>query len=128
MNIGEAAVLSKLPAKTIRYYEEVQLVVPGRQPNGYRDYGSQEVHKLTFVQRARNLGFSLDECRVLLSLYDDKSRSSRDVQEIAKARLITIDQKLEEMQSLKRTLEHLVTHCSGDDKPDCPILDELAGH
>ena len=127
MNIGEAAELSNLPAKTIRYYEEVDLVVPSRQSNGYRDYDRDSVHKLKFVQRARSLGFSLDECRILLSLYEDKSRSSRDVRKLAKARLEIVDQKLEEMQSLKRTLEHLVDHCGGNDKPDCPILDELAG-
>ncbi len=127
MNIGEAAELSNLPAKTIRYYEEVALVVPGRKSNGYRDYDAESVHKLRFVQRARGLGFSLDECRILLSLYEDKSRSSSDVRSLAKARLEMVEKKLEEMHSLKRTLEHLVDHCSGDDMPDCPILDELAG-
>ncbi len=81
MNIGTAARQSELPAKTIRYYEEIGLVSPDRAHNGYRDYGDGDIHKLRFIQRARSLGFSIDECRQLMALYDDKSRASRDVKD-----------------------------------------------
>lgn len=127
MNIGEAAKRSGLPAKTIRYYEEIGLVAPTRSPNGYRDYSDSDVHRLRFVQRSRSLGFTIDECRLLLSLYDDKHRASGDVKAIALEKVAEIDRKIEEMQSLRDTLANLARHCHGDGRPDCPIIDDLAG-
>jgi MerR family copper efflux transcriptional regulator len=127
MNIGQAADLSKLPVKTIRYYEDIKLVTPNRLSNGYRDYSENDVHRLAFLQRSRSLGFSIEECRLLLSLYDDDQRSSSDVRSIASAKIGEIDKKIKELQSLKLTLEALVQNCHGDGKPDCPIIDSLAG-
>ena len=126
MNIGEAANRSRLPAKTIRYYEEIGLIHPDRGENGYRDYGDKDVHKLRFLHRSRGLGFSVEECRQLLALYEDKSRASADVRDIASSKLNEIDRKIRELVELKRTLEHLVHACHGNDRPDCPILEELA--
>lgn len=127
MNIGDAAERSGLPAKTIRYYEDIGLVVADRRPNGYRDYGERHIHKLCFVQRARGLGFTVDECRSLLSLYEDKGRASADVKRLAEARLADIDRKIAELRGMRATLSTLVENCHGDGRPDCPILDDLAG-
>lgn len=127
MNIGEAAEATGLPAKTIRYYEDIGLVAAERKPNGYRDYGAAELHSLHFVQRARSLGFSVADCRDLLSLYRDRKRSSGDVKTLAKTRLAEIDGKIAELQSLRATLSHLIDSCAGDNRPDCPIIDGLAG-
>ena len=127
MNIGTAAEASGLPAKTIRYYEEIGLVAPARRDNGYRDYAEADVHRLRFLHRARGLGFSIDDCRHLLSLYDDKHRASADVKALARQRIGDIDAKIAELQSLRGTLSALVHACHGDERPDCPILDELAG-
>jgi len=127
MNIGEASERSGLPAKTIRYYEDIALVAPDRAENGYRDYSSSDVHRLRFLHRARNLGFSIDECRLLLSLYTDRNRASADVKAMAEQRLMEIDAKIQALQSLKSALQPLVDCCHGDDRPDCPILDDLAG-
>lgn len=127
MNIGTAAQASGLPAKTIRYYEEIGLVAPARRDNGYRDYAEADVHRLRFLHRARGLGFSIDDCRHLLSLYDDKHRASADVKALARQRIGDIDAKIAELQSLRGTLSALVHACHGDERPDCPILNELAG-
>ncbi|RCK52486.1 transcriptional regulator [Thalassospira profundimaris] len=127
MNISEAAQQCGLPAKTIRYYEDIGLVLPGRQANGYRDYSDQDLHKLRFLQRSRGLGFSIDDCRLLLSLYEDRNRASADVRQIAKAHLEDIDRKIAELKSLQTTLRQLVHQCHGDDRPDCPIIEDLAG-
>ena len=126
MNVGEAANLCGLPSKTIRYYEDIGLVVPNRQPNGYRDYGEADICKLQFIQRSRSLGFSIDDCRSLLSLYEDTSRASADVKAIAQARLADIRRKIDELESLHATLSNLVNACHGDHRPDCPILEDLA--
>ncbi|MEZ5838033.1 MAG: Cu(I)-responsive transcriptional regulator [Geminicoccaceae bacterium] len=129
MNIGEAAQRASLPAKTIRYYEEIGLVTAsGRLPNGYRDYDTGDVHRLRFVQRARSLGFTVEECRGLLELYADRNRASADVKAMAAARIADIDRKIEELASMRQTLHELVSRCHGDDRPDCPILDGLADH
>ncbi|WP_137935254.1 Cu(I)-responsive transcriptional regulator [Mesorhizobium comanense] len=128
MNIGDASAQSGLPAKTIRYYEEIGLLKPGRAGNGYRDYSVKDLHGLRFLQRARSLGFSVDDCRQLLSLYHDKARESADVKAIAEAKLVEIDRKIAELVGLRGALHHLVAHCHGDERPDCPIIDELAGH
>ena len=127
MNIGEAAERSGLPPKTIRYYEDIGLVVADRRANGYRDYSEGHVHKLCFVQRARSLGFTVDECRSLLSLYEDKSRASADVKQLAQSRLTDIDRKIAELRGMRAALSSLIDGCYGDQRPDCPILDDLAG-
>ena len=126
MNIGDASERSGLPAKTIRYYEEIGLVRPDRGDNGYRDYREADIHKLRFLQRARGLGFSVEECRQLLALYEDRNRASADVRLMASAKLSEIDRKIRELTGLRRTLETLVHACHGNDRPDCPILEELA--
>lgn len=127
MNISSAARHSGLPPKTIRYYEEIGLVRPLRAENGYRDYSDNDVHKLSFVQRARGLGFSVEECRALLDLFEDKSRASADVRAIAGRKIEEIDRKLSELTQMRAILASLVQNCHGDDRPDCPILDNLSG-
>jgi Cu(I)-responsive transcriptional regulator len=127
MNIGEASERSGLPSKTIRYYEEIGLIRPDRSANGYRDYALTDVHKLRFLQKSRGLGFSVEECRQLLALYEDKSRASADVKGLTQTKLSEIDRKIKELTDMKRTLEHLVHACHGNDRPDCPILGELSG-
>ncbi|KWV59984.1 MULTISPECIES: Cu(I)-responsive transcriptional regulator [Rhizobium] len=126
MNIGQASEHSGLAPKTIRYYEDIGLIRPDRGGNGYRDYAEADVHKLRFLQRSRGLGFSVEECRQLLALYEDKSRASSDVKELTQAKLTEIDRKIRELTELRRTLEHLVHACHGNDRPDCPILEELS--
>jgi len=127
MNIGAASQQSGLPAKTIRYYEDIGLLTPDRAGNGYRDYSASDVHRLRFLQRSRSLGFSVEECRQLLSLYGDRSRESADVRAIAKSKLAEIERKLNELAELRDALRHLVRNCHGDNRPECPILDDLAG-
>ncbi len=126
MNIGIAAERSGLPAKTIRYYEDVGLVSPERGENGYRRYSDTLVHKLRFLHRARSLGFGIEECRQLLALYEDRDRASGDVKRLAETKIAEVDRKIAELQDLRGTLLHLATNCRGDERPDCPILDELA--
>ena len=128
MRIGEVARRAQLPAKTIRYYEEAGLIQPAeRAGNGYRDYSEKELHRLRFIQRARSLGFSVEECRTLLSLYQDRDRSSADVKALARDHLRDIERKIAELESLRAVLSELVERCHGDHRPDCPILDDLAG-
>ncbi len=127
MNIGDAAEATGLSPKTIRYYEGIGLVVADRSSNGYRNYSEAHIHKLSFVQRARGLGFSIDDCRALLSLYEDQNRASAEVKQIAQKHLEEIEAKIDELQGLHETLAHLVDHCAGDHRPDCPIMDGLAG-
>lgn len=127
MNIGQASDTTGLPVKTIRYYEDIELVRPARAPNGYRDFSNEDIHRLAFVQRSRSLGFTIEECRLLLSLYDDKERASADVKAMALEKITKIDRKLEELKSLKATLKLLAENCHGDDRPDCPIINNLAG-
>lgn len=127
MNISKAAKLCGLPAKTIRYYEEIGLVKPLRADNGYRSYSEGDVHRLRFVGRARGLGFTVEECRSLLSLYDDDHRASSDVKAMALDKVAEIDQKVIELRSLRDTLATLADNCHGDDRPDCPIINDLAG-
>jgi Cu(I)-responsive transcriptional regulator len=126
MNIGDVATISGLPVKTIRYYEEIDLVRPGRGANGYRRFSDSDVQKLVFIARARSLGFTIEECRTLLSLYEDRSRASADVRSLASDHLDQIDVKVAELLAMRRTLADLVERCRGDDRPDCPILDGLA--
>lgn len=126
MNIGDVSRLSGLPTKTIRYYEEIGLVAPLRSDNGYRAFRESDLHKLAFLGRARSLGFSIEDCRNLLALYDDTTRASADVKTIARQHLTRIDQKLAELTALRNTLTHLIDACAGDHRPDCPILADLA--
>ncbi|WP_026481092.1 Cu(I)-responsive transcriptional regulator [Ahrensia sp. 13_GOM-1096m] len=128
MNIGEASETTGLPAKTIRYYEDIKLVKPARAANGYRDYADADIHRLAFVQRSRSLGFTIEECRSLLSLYEDKERASSDVKDLALEKITEIDRKLKEIKSLRSTLKQLADHCHGDGRPDCPIINDIAGH
>ena len=127
LTIGDAAARAELPVKTVRYYDEAGLVRPGRGANGYRVYGETEVHKLAFLRRARGLGFSIEACRALLSLYEDHGRASADVRRLALDRVAQIDDKLAELQELRQVLVELVDACQGDTRPDCPILDRLSG-
>lgn len=127
MNIGDVAARAGLPAKTIRYYEDIGLITPGRGENGYRDFSDSDLHKLAFLGRARALGFGIEDCRALLALYEDQSRASADVKQLAQEHLAQIDAKLAELREMRRTLAHLVDCCSGDLRPDCPILADLAG-
>lgn len=127
MNIGSAAQQSGLPPKTIRYYEDIGLLTADRAANGYRDYSSEDVHRLRFLQRSRSLGFSVEECRQLLSLYTDRDRASADVKAIAIEKLGEIDRKIAELTGLRELLGHLVENCHGDARPDCPIIDGLSG-
>ena len=127
MNIGLAAKLSNLTVKTVRYYDDISIVKPGRNPKtGYRSYSSDDVAKLQFIRKARQFNFSIDECRELLSLYQDKNRSSKEVKRLTTEKILEIDTKLEELNSLKNQLKHLVANCQGNDRPDCPILDALS--
>ena len=128
MNIGLAARQSGMSAKTIRYYEEIGLISPAqRRESGYRDYSDDDVSLLQFLHRARTLGFSVKQCRELLSLYKDRNRASGDVRAIAKEHVVEITRKIDELQAMKDTLEILVQKCHGDDRPNCPILMDLAG-
>lgn len=126
MNIGTASAKSSLPVKTIRYYEDVNLIHPQRKANGYRTYSTQDLHKLRFLHRARSLGFTIEQCRQLVSLYDDRSRASADVKALALQHLEEIEAKIVELQSMKEALETLVKSCHGDKRPECPILADLA--
>ncbi|MBX3584600.1 MAG: Cu(I)-responsive transcriptional regulator [Rhizobiaceae bacterium] len=127
MNIGAVSEKSGLPAKTIRHYEDIGLLKPDRAGNGYRDYSMVDVHRLRFLQRSRSLGFSVEDCRQLLSLYGDSDRESADVKAIANAKLSDIDRKIAELIGLRDMLRHLVKNCHGDSRPDCPIIEGLAG-
>ncbi len=126
MNIKQAFEATGLPAKTIRYYEEISLIHPARGSNGYRDFSAQDVHKLAFLGRARALGFAIADCRVLLALYEDGDRSSAEVKAVAQTHLNEIDAKIQGLTEMRETLAHLVQTCAGDDRPDCPILASLA--
>jgi MerR family copper efflux transcriptional regulator len=125
MNIGDASKHAGLPAKTIRYYEDIGLVTPLRDTNGYRSFSASDIHKLAFLSRARGLGFTIENCRNLLALWGDQTRASSDVRAIAKQHLTQIESKIADLQAIRDTLTHLVHECTGDDRPDCPILENL---
>ena len=127
-NIGEAASMSGVSAKMIRHYESLGLLPEiARTESGYRQYTGREIHTLRFIRRARDLGFSIAEITGLLALWQDQGRSSASVRRIASAHLAALDEKISEMQAMRKTLQHLVHCCSGDERPDCLILEELAG-
>lgn len=127
MSIGEAAELSGVPPKTIRYYESIGLIAQAhRGENNYRSYAVRDVETLRFINRARSLGFSVRDVATLLALYRDPKRQAVEVQRIAREHLKAIDRKLAELHSLKVALNRLVKTCHGDERPDCPILEDLA--
>jgi Cu(I)-responsive transcriptional regulator len=127
MNIGDAASASGVSAKMIRHYEAVGLIqAPQRTDSGYRQYGDGEVHTLRFIRQARDLGFSIHEIGELLSLWQNRRRTSRLVKALAEGHIRALEQKVQELLTMKSTLEHLVHCCHGDDRPECPILDVLA--
>ncbi|MBV4539268.1 MULTISPECIES: Cu(I)-responsive transcriptional regulator [Pseudomonas] len=127
MNIGQAARRSGLSTKMIRYYESIGLLKPAqRSDSGYRLYQQEDLHSLAFIKRSRDLGFSLDEVAKLLTLWQDRQRASADVKALATEHIQALNQRIEELVSLRDTLSELVAHCQGDDRPDCPILKDLA--
>ena len=127
MNIGEAAQASGVSAKMIRYYESIDLIPPAsRSDAGYRHYTPSEVQTLRFIHRARDLGFAIDAIRRLLALWRDRARSSAEVKQVALDHVAELKHKIVELQQMVGTLEHLAHHCHGDDRPECPIIDELA--
>ncbi|WP_171123737.1 MULTISPECIES: Cu(I)-responsive transcriptional regulator [unclassified Ruegeria] len=127
MNIGDVSTQTGLPAKTIRYYEDIGLVKPLRDDNGYRRFRSQDIHKLNFLGRARALGFTIEDCRTLMALYEDDTRASSDVKKVARAHLAQVEAKIADLNAMRDTLGHLIDACAGDDRPDCPILQDLGG-
>ena len=128
MTIGEAAKASGVSAKMIRYYEQIGLIpAAGRTGAGYRVYSPNDVQMLRFIRRARDLGFQVEAISELLALWRDRSRHSADVKRLAEAQIAGLRRRIAEMESMVNTLDHLAQGCSGDDRPDCPILDDLEG-
>jgi MerR family copper efflux transcriptional regulator len=126
MNIGQAAKSSGLSAKMIRYYESIGLLqAANRTDSGYRLYSTNDLHTLAFIKRSRDLGFSLEEVGRLLTLWQDRGRASADVKALAHEHIVELNQKIEELAGLRDTLQDLVEHCQGNDRPDCPILKDL---
>lgn len=127
MNIGEAAKASGVNAKLIRHYESIGLIPKARRSvSGYRVYAEADVHILAFVRRARSLGFSMKEIKKLVDLWRNKRRASAEVKKMALNHVHALETKIAELQSMASTLRHLAEHCHGDERPDCPILDDLA--
>ena len=127
MNIGQAAAASGVTAKMIRHYEESGVIrAPRRTASNYRSYGENDVHVLRFIKRARALGFRMADIKTLLSLWQDKSRTSSAVKRTAGTHIEELERRIAELQSMVRTLEHLSRHCHGDHRPECPIIEELA--
>ena len=127
MNIGKAANLSNLTIKTVRYYANIGLIKPIQNSlTGYREYNEEEVSKLKFIGKARKFDFSINECKELLSLYEDKNRTSKEVKKITLEKISQIENKLRDLNDLKKELSFLTNNCHGNDKPNCPILDELS--
>jgi Cu(I)-responsive transcriptional regulator len=128
MNIGQAAEQSGVSAKMIRHYESIGLVEQARRTDGgYRIYTDNDVHTLRFIRRARDLGFSMKEIAQLVGLWRNRRRASGDVRRVAQQHITDLDQKIAELQAMRRTLTELVQHCHGDRRPECPILDDLSG-
>jgi MerR family gold-responsive transcriptional activator of gol and ges genes len=129
MNIGEAAKISGVNAKLIRHYEEIGIIPrAARSESGYRTYTETDVHMLSFVKRARNLGFTMKEIKKLVSLWRNKSRASSEVKTLALKHIEEMEKKIQELQEMLKSLKHLSKSCHGDDRPDCPILNDLAKH
>ena len=127
MNIGKASKLSDLTVKATRYYANIDLVKPKQDSQtGYRNYTEKDVLKLKFIGKARSFNFSIDECRDLLSLYENENRPSKEVKKITLEKISEIDQKLNDLKTLRKELSHLANNCHGDDRPNCPILEALS--
>ncbi|WP_193367785.1 Cu(I)-responsive transcriptional regulator [Pelagibius marinus] len=127
MNIGDAAAASGVSAKMIRHYESIGLISPPRRTeSNYRVYSTEDVHVLRFIKRARTLGFSIEKTGMLLGLWQDRSRASADVKELALSHISELEERICELQDMVSTLKHLAHCCSGDGRPDCPILNDLA--
>lgn len=127
MNIGQTAKASGVSAKMIRHYESIGLIGEAQRTDaGYRVYGPRDVQVLQFIHRSRALGFSLEQIKTLLALWQDKHRASKDVRAMARQHIAELDRKIGEMEAMKRTLEKLAGACHGDERPDCPILDDLS--
>jgi Cu(I)-responsive transcriptional regulator len=127
LNIGQAAAAAGVSAKMIRHYEGIGLIPKARRTySGYRTYSDNEIHVLRFIRHARSLGFSIKEIGELVSLWQDRRRASSRVKKLATEHIRELDQKIAQMQAMKATLERLASHCHGDGRPECPILDELA--
>ncbi len=126
MNIGQAATATGISAKMIRYYESIALIPAGKRTDaGYRIYGDNDLHTLRFVKRARLLGFSLEQIRDLLSLWQNKARASADVKTIAMGHVAELNQRIAELTEMRDTLQTMASCCHGDQRPDCPILQGL---
>ena len=126
MNIGTVAERSGVPPKTIRYYESIGLITPAdRARNGYRTYSAVDMGTLNFIKRARSLGFSVEEVRELLDLWRNRRRTSAAVKALAARHLQALDRKIEELHAMRKTIADLIERCHGDDRPDCPILDDI---
>jgi MerR family transcriptional regulator, copper efflux regulator len=127
MNIGQAAVRSGVSAKMIRYYEEIGLIsASSRSQAGYRVFAESDIHRMRFVRRARDLGFSIADIQTLLALWDDRTRQSGEVKRLAVAQVAALRRKITELEAMAGTLEHLAANCAGDHRPACPILNDLA--
>ena len=129
MNIGEVSRKTGVSQRMIRHYEESGLIpAPARKASGYREYTLADVHRLNFVRRARDLGISIAEIATLLALWQDRGRASADVKALALSHAAELQRKAEELQAMRQTLLALAAHCHGDDRPECPILEELGGN
>jgi Cu(I)-responsive transcriptional regulator len=127
MNIGQAAKASGISGKMIRYYESVGLIPQvNRTDSGYRAFSERDINRLRFISRARSLGFSVEQMCSLLALWQDRNRASSDVKAVAQAHIEELDQKIKKLHGMRQTLLYLVNHCQGDQRPDCPILGDLA--
>ena len=128
MNIGQAAIATGVTAKRIRYYEQIGLIEPaGRTESGYRNFDERDLHTLRFIKRARRLGFSMPKIADLLALWRDQNRSSAEVKRLARQHIVELELKIAELQSMVDTLSHLANKCSGDARPDCPIIAGIEG-
>jgi len=128
VNIGGAARRSGISVKMIRYYESIGLIAPAdRSAGNYRTYGRRDIDRLEFIKRARGLGFALEEIRQLLALWDDSARASAEVKALVTEHIAELDCRIAALKTMRRTLAHLAERCDGDDRPDCPIIDDLAG-
>ncbi|KQT95463.1 Cu(I)-responsive transcriptional regulator [Rhizobium sp. Leaf453] len=127
MNIGQASKATGVSTKMIRYYEQIKLISPAhRTASSYRTYGDNDVHTLQFVRRARDLGFSVEQIKELLALWRDRSRASSDVKAVALEHVVELERKIAAIQEMTTTLKHLASNCHGDNRPECPIIEEMA--
>lgn len=127
MNIGQASKVSGVSAKMIRYYEQIKLISPAhRSQSSYRTYNENDIHTLQFMRGARDLGFSVEQMKTLLALWRDRSRASADVKAVALEHIAELERKAAAIAAMTRTLKHLANTCQGNDRPDCPIIEEIA--